>query len=81
MKNIRDKSNKSVKGDKRRLSSAADVRLFLSGLIRNVEADRITESKGKTLTYMASVLLRVIEGGDLEKRIEALEKQTNGGKP
>lgn len=81
MKNIKDKSDISVRGDKRRLSSAADVRLFLSALIRNVEADLVSESKGKTLTYMASVLLRVIEGGDLERRIEVLEKQTKGGKP
>lgn len=66
---------KSVRGDKRRLSSACDLRLFLASIIRAVESGKIDESKGRCLGYLSQVLLRTIEGGELEKRIETLEEK------
>lgn len=59
----------------RRLNTTQDLRRYLAGLINRTEAGKIEESKARILTYMASILMRVIEGSDLEKRIEELEKK------
>ena len=40
---------------------------------RAMKADEINCGKGKSLAYVLGLLARAIEGGELEKRIEALE--------
>lgn len=64
----------------RRLNNAQDLRRYLANLINRTESGETEAPLAKTLTYMASILLRVIEGGDLEKRIEEIEKKLQGGK-
>jgi len=59
----------------RRLNTAQDVRRYLANLINRTEQKKIEIGLAKTLTYMTSILLRALEGSDLESRIEALEKQ------
>lgn len=63
----------------RRLNTAQDVRRYLANLINRVEAGKIEEGRAKTLTYMLSLLVRTIEGGDLEKRIEEIERRLQNG--
>ena len=58
---------------KRRLKSLSDARRFLADLINALNRDEIDSSKGSKLAYMISILGRLIEGGDLEKRVLALE--------
>jgi len=63
----------------RRLNTTQDLRRYLAGLINRTEAGKIEESTARILTYMSSILMRVIEGSDLEKRIEELEKKMTKG--
>lgn len=57
----------------RRLNSIEDVKRFLGHLIREIEADRIDPQKGGRLAYIASILIRAIEGAEIEKRLTELE--------
>ena len=57
----------------RRLKSLEDVRRFLAYVIKEVESDRMDATKGGRLGYLASILIRAVEGSDLEKRVGELE--------
>jgi hypothetical protein len=62
----------------RRLNTTQDLRRYLAGLINRTEAGTIDANLARSLTYMTSILLRAIEGSDLENRIEELEKKLEG---
>jgi len=49
------------------------VRTALADALCGLEADRIEPSKARVLIYGYSVLAGIIQGTDLEQRIEALE--------
>jgi len=59
---------------KRRLKDSADIRRFLAYLITATESGTMEVAKGKSLTYMAQTLWRVISESELEERVNALEK-------
>lgn len=59
---------------KRRLQTLCDVRRYLANLINRLEADEIDQGKAKTLAYMGNILKSVIESGDHEERLQALEE-------
>ena len=59
----------------KRLQNAHDLRRYLASLINRVEAGEVEVNLGKSLAYMSSILLRIIEGGDLEGRVEQLERK------
>lgn len=59
----------------RRLQTTQDLRRYLAGLINRTEAKKIDANLARSLTYMTSILMRAIEGSDLEKRIEELERK------
>ena len=59
---------------RRRLKSIEDVRRYLAGLINRTEAGEVEPALAGKLGYLANSLVRVIEGAELESRIEALEK-------
>jgi len=61
----------------RRLKTLEDVRRYLAHLIRSIEADEIEPTKGGRLAYISSILIRAIEGSDIEKRVTELEKQVS----
>lgn len=66
------------RGGKRRairLKSLADVRRFLAATVNDLRNGATTESKAKTLGYLCSILKDVIQGSDLEQRIEKLERE------
>jgi hypothetical protein len=52
----------------KRLQNAQDLRRYLASLINRVELGQVEVNLGKSLAYMSSILLRIIEGGDLEGR-------------
>ena len=58
---------------RRRLKTATDLRRYLANLINRVEQGETSPEIASKLGYLSNILLRVIEGSDLEKRIEALE--------
>lgn len=68
----------------RRLKNLEDIRRYLAFLIRRVEktpADKKMDAAilaGK-LCYIANSLSRVIEGNDLERRIEEIERKLQHG--
>lgn len=59
----------------KRLQNAQDLRRYLASLINRVESGEVEVNLGKSLAYMSSILLRIIEGGDLEARVEQLERK------
>jgi hypothetical protein len=59
----------------RRLKTSEDVRGYLAYLIRSVEAGSMDPAKGWRLAYIANILLRAIESGEIEGGLEAIEEQ------
>jgi hypothetical protein len=55
------------------LKSVADVMVALGLTINQVRTGRLAVNIGNCLGVLAGVLLKAIEGGDLEQRIAALE--------
>jgi hypothetical protein len=58
----------------RRLNTLQDLRRLLAEVINQCRRGEITESRARVIAYLASVLSSVIKDGDLETRVEALEK-------
>jgi hypothetical protein len=58
---------------KRRLKTLEDIRRYLSHLILSIESGNLEPGTGGRLAYIASILIRAIEGSELEKRVEELE--------
>ncbi len=59
---------------KRRLKTMEDLRRFLADTVNRLNKDELEASKASKLGYLCQILARIIEGGDLEKRIASLEK-------
>ena len=62
---------------KRRLKTLEDVRRYLANLINRLEAQEVDPALAGRLGYLANSLARIIEGSDIERRIENLEKRLN----
>ena len=60
---------------KRRLKTMGDVRRYLANLINRTEAGEVEPGLAGRLGFLANILVRVIEGSDLESRLKALEKR------
>ncbi len=58
----------------RRLKSSSDVRRYLASLINRLEKGEIESTVAGRAAYISNILLRAIENGEFERRIEALEK-------
>ena len=65
---------------RRRLKTSADCRRYLANLINRLEAGEIEEPKAGKLGYLTSLLIRAIEGGVLEKRLDELEEKRRAEK-
>jgi hypothetical protein len=63
----------------RRLKSMEDVRRFLADVINQTNRDEIDPAKASKLGYLCQIIARVIEGGEIEKRVSELEKQLSKG--
>lgn len=59
----------------RRLNNSQDLRRYLANLINRVEKGKIDQQLGKTLGYLSSLLLRAIENGETEERLELIEQR------
>jgi hypothetical protein len=57
----------------RRLNNLQDLRRYLANLINRTESGEVDPALSGKLGYLVSILHRVIEGGDLEARVNVLE--------
>lgn len=62
------------------LKSVADVVTALAETINQVRTGRLAVNVGNCMGVLAGVLLRAIEGGELEARIAALEQGRKGAR-
>lgn len=73
------KEQREKKPVKRRLKGMEDVRRFLADTVNKLNRDEIDPGKASKLGYLCQILSRLIEGGDLERRLQSLEEQIKGG--
>ncbi|MGH8647391.1 MAG: hypothetical protein ACREX4_24195 [Gammaproteobacteria bacterium] len=59
------------------LKSLDDVRLEMARVYRDMRGERIHTADGTRLVYMFSQIGRVIEGSQVQQRIEALQRVLN----
>lgn len=59
----------------KRFKSLLDVRRFLGRVLNDLDADKIQESKARTLGYLCSIMRDVIRDSDLETRVKKLESE------
>ena len=62
-------------GKRRRLKSTSDMRRYLAHLINSTEAGGIEPQTAGRLAYISNILLKAIEGTELQQRIEVLEQK------
>ncbi len=65
---------------RKRLKSMEDLRRYLSGLVNRVEGGQVEASVAGRSGFLINILVRIVETGDLEKRIEALEQRVDQNK-
>ena len=63
----------------KRLKTLDDLRRYLASLVTRTESGTVEPTLAGRLAYMVSILSKIIEGSDLEKRLSALERQYKGG--
>ena len=57
-----------------KLHTITDVSRYLAKLINRLDRGEIEQSKAGKLAYMCNILKSCLEAGDLERRVEDLEK-------
>ncbi len=57
-----------------RLSSARDVQILLSKMINERRRGQVDTTECRDIGYLAKILLDSIEAGELEDRVEQIEK-------
>lgn len=57
------------------MKTTDDVRRYLADLINRLEAGQIEPAVAGRCGFLCNILLRAIEGGLLEDRVAALERQ------
>jgi len=63
----------------RRLKTLDDLRRYMAGLVTRTEAGAVEATKAGRLAYMISIMSKIIEGADLEKRLDVLERKYREG--
>lgn len=58
-----------------RLKSLGDIRRFMARVLNDLDCEKISETKARTLGYLCSVLRDVVKDSDLEARVLKLEKE------
>ena len=61
-------------------STPEEVKAFLSQSMADVRTGKLDPGRASALTYMASVLLKAIDGTDIHRRLCRLEAEREGGK-
>lgn len=58
-----------------RLNDIKSVNNLLARTINSLIAGNVTEDEARTIGYLANILIKGLEKGDLEARLEELEKR------
>ena len=58
-----------------KLSELRDVTRELARVYRAMKSEQMPLERGKALTYVLSVLARILEGGMLDRRVAEIEKE------
>ncbi|MGX2030908.1 MULTISPECIES: hypothetical protein [Methylocaldum] len=64
-----------------KLATLRDVQREMARLYRDMRNGRLDPSDGAKMTYTLATLGKLIEVGDLERRVEALELERNRNDP
>lgn len=64
----------------KRLKNTTDLRRYIANLINRTENGDVEPNLAGKLGYLVSLLAKLIETGDLEKRVEDLEKALHSPK-
>ena len=59
-------------------STPEEVKAFLSQSMADVRTGKLDPGRASALTYMASVLLKAIDGTDIHRRLSRLEAEREG---
>lgn len=57
-----------------------DLRRYVANIINRVEAGQLEPSVAGRLGFLVNILVRIVETGDLEMRIETLEQKIEQSK-
>lgn len=60
---------------RRRLKTMEDLRRYLANLINRTESGEVDANLSGKLGYLTGILLKAVEGSDIEMRVEALERK------
>ena len=60
---------------RKRLKTLGDVRRYLANLINRVEDGQMDQARAAKLAYVSNILISCIKDGDLESRLEKLERE------
>lgn len=62
----------------RRFNSLNDCKRFLADVLNRLEAGELDSDGVRVRSYSVQILSKIIESGDLEGRVKALEERLNG---
>lgn len=62
------------------LVTTGDVRTELAKVYRDVRTRKIPSAEGTKCAYILMAIARIIEGAEMERRVELLEQQLTGNK-
>ena len=62
---------------KRRLKTMEDVRRYIANVINRTESGEVDGTLAGKLGYLSNILIKIIEGSQLEKRVDLLEEEIN----
>ena len=62
---------------KRRLKTLSDVRRWLADVANRLERGEVNEGFARCAGYLSSIMSQIIQHGDLEQRVNQLEKRIN----
>ena len=70
------KKNEQEKEDLRpvRVRTVRDARRLLARILKQLQLDEISESRAKTISYVANSFAKLYEVSELEERVTELEK-------
>lgn len=59
----------------RRLKTLDDLRRYLAAVVNRLDSGELSDAEAKSRAYVVNILASLVKDGDLELRLEALEKK------
>ena len=58
----------------KRMQTISDARVYMQKLINAYDKNEISKDKARTLGYLIKIYIATVDKGDLEERVEEIEK-------